>query len=153
MPLDHSRRLDQYNRVDDLRPNPVEPHPQQPIERRKLRPAGSLSPQHGQLMTHGDQLNFQRGAAAKTEGEERNNGGENRPHDQTVRLAGENHQPFSALWRFEQGQVLRHQVTVLQRKLPARVQLTNANRLFFVQLYRWFPSILKNREEQKFSST
>jgi hypothetical protein len=22
----------------------------------------------------------------------------------TVRLAGENHQPFSALWRFEQGQ-------------------------------------------------
>jgi hypothetical protein len=24
----------------------------------------------------------------------------------TVRLAGENHQPFSALWRFEQGQVL-----------------------------------------------
>jgi hypothetical protein len=28
----------------------------------------------------------------------------------TVRLAGENHQPFSALWRFEQGQVLiRHE--------------------------------------------
>src|SRR5215471_3862977 len=77
MPLDHRCRLDQYNRVDDLRPNPVEPHPQQPIERRKLRPAGSLSPQHGQLMTHGDQLNFQRDAAAKTEGEERNNGGEN----------------------------------------------------------------------------
>jgi hypothetical protein len=24
----------------------------------------------------------------------------------TVRLAGENHQPFSALWRFEQGQGL-----------------------------------------------
>jgi hypothetical protein len=32
-------------------------------------------------MTHGNQLNFQRGAAAKAEGEERNNGGENRPHD------------------------------------------------------------------------
>jgi hypothetical protein len=32
-------------------------------------------------MTHADQLNFQRGAAAKTEGEERNNGGENRPRD------------------------------------------------------------------------
>jgi hypothetical protein len=49
--------------------------------------------------------------------------------------------------------VLRHQVTVLQRKLPGRIQLTNADRLFFVQLYRWFPSILKIREEQKFSST
>jgi hypothetical protein len=46
-----------------------------------LRPTGPLSSQHGQLMTHGDQLNFQRGAAAKTEGKERNNGGENRPHD------------------------------------------------------------------------
>jgi hypothetical protein len=31
--------------------------------------------------------------------------------------------------------VLRHQVTVLQRKLPRRIQLTNADRLFFVQLY------------------
>ena len=39
--------------------------------------------------------------------------------------------------------VLRHQVTVLQRKLAGRIQLTNADRLFFVQLYRWFPSILK----------
>jgi transposase InsO family protein len=39
--------------------------------------------------------------------------------------------------------VLRHQVTVLQRKLPRRIQLTNADRLFFVQLYRRFPSILR----------
>jgi transposase InsO family protein len=38
---------------------------------------------------------------------------------------------------------LRHQVTVLRRKLPGRIQLTNADRLFFVQLYRWVPSILK----------
>ena len=81
MPLHHGYRLDQYHRVGDLRPDPVEPHPQEPIERRKLRPAGPLSAQHGQLMTHGHQLNFQRGAAAKTEGEEQNNGGENRPHD------------------------------------------------------------------------
>jgi hypothetical protein len=39
--------------------------------------------------------------------------------------------------------VLRHQVTVLQRKLPRRIQLTNADRLFFVQLSCWFPSILR----------
>jgi len=70
MPLHHGCRLDQDHRIDDLRPDPVEPHPQEPIEQRKLRPTGPLSPQHGQLMTHGDQLNFQRGAAAKTEGEE-----------------------------------------------------------------------------------
>src|SRR5712692_11763492 len=31
MPLDHGCRLDQYHRVDDLRPNPVEPHPQEPV--------------------------------------------------------------------------------------------------------------------------
>jgi transposase InsO family protein len=31
----------------------------------------------------------------------------------------------------------------LQRKFRDRVQLTNGNRLFFLQLYRWFPSILK----------
>jgi hypothetical protein len=26
---------------------------------------------------------------------------------------------------------------------PGRVQLTNSDRLFFIQLYRWFPSVLK----------
>jgi hypothetical protein len=38
---------------------------------------------------------------------------------------------------------LRHQLIVLRRKVRGRVQLNNADRLFFVQLYRWFPSILK----------
>jgi len=32
---------------------------------------------------------------------------------------------------------------VLRRKVHGRVQLTNSDRLFFVQLYRWYPSILK----------
>ena len=102
MPLHHGCRLDQHPGVDDLRPDPVEPHPQEPIERRKLRLAGPLSPHHGQLMTHGNQLNFQRGAAAKAEGEtmvERIDS-----MTATIRLAGENPQCFSALWRFEQGQ-------------------------------------------------
>src|SRR5499427_9946480 len=39
---------------------------------------------------------------------------------------------------------LRHQLTVLRRKVRGRVQLTNSDRLFFIQLYRWFPSILKS---------
>jgi hypothetical protein len=39
--------------------------------------------------------------------------------------------------------VLRHQLIVLKRRPPGRVRLTNHDRWFFIQLYRWFPSILK----------
>src|SRR2546425_12054511 len=38
---------------------------------------------------------------------------------------------------------LRHQLIVLQRKVRALVPFTNGDRLFFVQLYRWFSSVLK----------
>jgi hypothetical protein len=38
---------------------------------------------------------------------------------------------------------LRHQLIVLQRKMRGCVQLTNNDRLFFIQLYRWFPSVLE----------
>ena len=38
---------------------------------------------------------------------------------------------------------LRHQLIVLQRKVRGRVEFTNSDRLFFILLYRWFPSILK----------
>jgi hypothetical protein len=38
---------------------------------------------------------------------------------------------------------LRRQLAILQRKVRGRVRLTNSDRLFFVLLYRWFPSILK----------
>src|SRR5258706_8460944 len=38
---------------------------------------------------------------------------------------------------------LRQQLIVLQRKVRGRVQFTNNDRLFFVQLYRCFPSVLK----------
>jgi hypothetical protein len=31
----------------------------------------------------------------------------------------------------------------LRRKLRGRVRLANSDRWFFVQLYRWFPSILQ----------
>ena len=39
--------------------------------------------------------------------------------------------------------VLRHQLIVLRRKVQGRVRLTNNDRWFLVQLYRWFPSILQ----------
>jgi transposase InsO family protein len=38
---------------------------------------------------------------------------------------------------------LRHQLIVLRRKVRGRAQLTNSDRWFFIQLYRWFPLILE----------
>ncbi len=52
--------------------------------------------------------------------------------------------PFKSRSRLEaENAVLRHQLIVLRRKVPGRVRLTNNDRWFFVQLYRWFPSILQ----------
>jgi|ERR1035437_376815 hypothetical protein len=38
---------------------------------------------------------------------------------------------------------LRHQLVVLCRMVHRRVRLTNNDRLYFIQLYRWFPWILQ----------
>jgi hypothetical protein len=52
--------------------------------------------------------------------------------------------PFRSKLRLEaQNAVLRHQLIVLRRKVRGRAQLTNGDRWFFIQLYRWFPSILE----------
>ena len=52
--------------------------------------------------------------------------------------------PIKSKSRLEaENAVLRHQVMVLQRQVRGRVHLTNLDRLFLVQLYRWFPLILK----------
>ena len=52
--------------------------------------------------------------------------------------------PFKSKPRLEaENAVLRHQLIVLQRQVRGRVQFTNSDRLFFIQLYRWFPSVLK----------
>src|SRR5258705_12832765 len=56
--------------------------------------------------------------------------------------------PLKSKFRLEaENTALRHQLIVLQRRVRGRVQLTNGDRLFFVQLYRWFPSVcvLKTR--------
>src|SRR6202790_2224544 len=51
--------------------------------------------------------------------------------------------PFKSKIRLEaENAVFRHQLIVLRRRLRGRVQLANSDRWFFVQLYRWFPSIL-----------
>ena len=52
--------------------------------------------------------------------------------------------PFKSKSRLEaENAVLRHQLIVLRRKVRGRAQLTNNDRWFLVQMYRWFPSILK----------
>src|SRR6478672_9328581 len=52
--------------------------------------------------------------------------------------------PFKSKLRLEaENGVLRHQLIILRRRLHGRVGLTNHDRWFFIQLYRWFPSILK----------
>jgi transposase InsO family protein len=51
---------------------------------------------------------------------------------------------FKSKSRLEaENMALRHQLNVLRRKVRGRVWLTNDDRWFFVQLYRWFPSILQ----------
>src|ERR1700730_18463129 len=52
--------------------------------------------------------------------------------------------PFKSKLRLEaENAVLRHQLIVLKRRLHGRVRLTNNDRWFFIQLYRWFSSILQ----------
>src|SRR3981189_3302316 len=52
--------------------------------------------------------------------------------------------PFKSTLRLEaEYAVLRHQLNVVRRRPHGRVRLTNHDRWFFIQLYRWFPSILK----------
>ena len=51
--------------------------------------------------------------------------------------------PLKSKSRLEAENVaLRQQLIVLRRKVQGRVRLTNNDRWFFIQLYRWFPSIL-----------
>jgi hypothetical protein len=60
------------------------------------------APQHGHLMSQGNKLKLQRGAATKAEGEDRNNGGENRHHNRDGTTGPGKSPAFLSLWRFEQ---------------------------------------------------
>src|ERR1700745_1440106 len=52
--------------------------------------------------------------------------------------------PFKSKIRLEaENATLRHQLVVLRRKLSGRAHLTNNDRWFLVQMYRWFPLILE----------
>ena len=52
--------------------------------------------------------------------------------------------PFKSKSRLEaENAALRQQLIILRRKVSGSARLTNNDRWFFVQLYRWFPSILE----------
>jgi hypothetical protein len=52
--------------------------------------------------------------------------------------------PFKSNTRLEtENAALRHQLIVLRRKVRGRARLTDNDRWFFIQMYRWFPSILE----------
>ena len=52
--------------------------------------------------------------------------------------------PFKSMSQLEaENAVLRHQLIILQREVQGRVRLTNNDRWFLIQLYRWSPSILQ----------
>src|SRR5674476_320966 len=52
--------------------------------------------------------------------------------------------PFKSKSRLEaENAALRHQLVVLRRKVHGRARRTNNDRWFFIQLYRWFSSILQ----------
>jgi transposase InsO family protein len=52
--------------------------------------------------------------------------------------------PFKSKSRLEaENAALRHQLIILRRKVRGRARLTNNDRWFLMQLYRWFPSILQ----------
>jgi hypothetical protein len=52
--------------------------------------------------------------------------------------------PFKSKSRLEaENAALRHQLIILRRNVQGRVRLTNNERWFLIQLYRWFQSILQ----------
>jgi transposase InsO family protein len=52
--------------------------------------------------------------------------------------------PFKSKRRLEaENAALRRQLVVLRRKMQDRVRLTNNDRWFLIELYRWYPSILQ----------
>ena len=52
--------------------------------------------------------------------------------------------PFKSKSRLEaENAALRRQVIMLRRMVHRRVRLATGDRMFFIQLYRWFPSVRK----------
>ena len=60
MPLDHGCWFDQHHGVEDLWPNSIKPHPEEPVGGEEPKLIRALPPQDGHLMSQGDELKLQR---------------------------------------------------------------------------------------------
>jgi hypothetical protein len=56
MPFDHSRRSEEYQGFEDLRPHSVKPHPQQRVRRKDPKSVKALPAQDNHLMSQYDKL-------------------------------------------------------------------------------------------------
>jgi hypothetical protein len=109
--LFNPHRLNAIAQGRTIRPNPVEPHPEQPVCGEQPKPTWALPPQDTHLMSQRDELEFQGGGATKPEAEYGNDGGENRDHPRDGRAVAQNLQRFSVLRSFEQAQVAGRRAT------------------------------------------
>lgn len=109
MPLHHGRELHQHYGGHDLRPNAVEPHPEQPVCGEEPKPGRLLTPQNCHLMSKGDEL--QGGAATNTEGEQGNEGGKYRDHVRNGTVVVQKSLGFLSVSNFEYGQVTANGAT------------------------------------------
>ena len=100
MPLDDGCRLDQHHGVEGMWPNPVKPHPEEPVCEEEPKPAFALTPEHGDLVPKGDKFKFQRDAAANTEREQGNEGGKNCDHAHNGMAVARKYLAFTGLSDF-----------------------------------------------------
>ena len=56
MPFDHGRGFDEYQGFENLRPQSVKPHPQEPVGGKEPKPVRALSSQDDYLMSQRDKL-------------------------------------------------------------------------------------------------
>jgi hypothetical protein len=80
MPLNDRRRLDQDQGIQAGWPEAVQPNPKSPIAGTQAGSTGVTAPQDRHLKSEGDDLQFQRDAAAKTTGQQGKGGGSDREH-------------------------------------------------------------------------
>ena len=80
MPVDHGCRLDQHHGAEDLRPDPVKPNPEQAVGGEEPRPARVLPAQDDQLVSQGDEFEFQGEATTNPEREQGTEGGQKHEH-------------------------------------------------------------------------
>src|SRR5258708_29916433 len=59
MPSNDSRRLDDEQCLEAARPKSIKPNPEDPVTVDQMESAGSLAPEHAQLMAQGKDLKLQ----------------------------------------------------------------------------------------------